>query len=81
MSLEFHGKRLLEVGDVLKPDYQKWVKEVEKGVTKFETSTGTFMTDMIRFGPSKYDIAVVYESLAICRRRSSRPTGRWCETS
>ncbi len=34
-------------------------------MTKFEPSTGTFMTDMVRFGPSKYEIAVVYENLAI----------------
>ena len=30
----------------------------------FETSTGTFMTEMVLYGPSKYDIAVVYEVLA-----------------
>lgn len=76
MSLEFHGKRAgLEVGDLLKPDYQKWVQELEKGVPTFETSTGTFMTDMIRFGPSKYDIAVVYENLAISQLENAQ--GRW----
>ena len=75
MSLEFYGKRSLEVGDVLKPDYQKFVQEIERGVSKFETSTGTFMTDMVRFGPSKYDIAVVYESLAIGQIENAQ--GRW----
>ena len=76
MSLEFHGKRAgLEVGDLLKPDYQKWVQELEKGVTRFEASTGTFMTDMVRFGPSKYDIAVVYENLAISQLENAQ--GRW----
>jgi ABC-type molybdate transport system substrate-binding protein len=76
MTFEFYGKRSgIEVGDLLKPDYQQFVKEIERGVTKFETSTGTFMTDMIRFGPSKYDIAVVYESLAISQLENAQ--GRW----
>ena len=33
------------------------------------------MTDMIRFGPSKYDIAVVYENLAIAQIENAQ--GRW----
>ncbi|WP_257449132.1 substrate-binding domain-containing protein [Archangium lipolyticum] len=75
-TLEFYGKRTgLSVGDLLKPEYQTWVKELEKGVTRFETSTGTFMTDMVRFGPSKYDMAVVYENLAISQIGNAQ--GRW----
>ncbi|HKD39688.1 MAG TPA: substrate-binding domain-containing protein, partial [Myxococcaceae bacterium] len=76
MTLEYYRKTSgLEVAELLKPDYQSWVKEIEKGVTKFESSTGTFMTDMVRFGPSKYDIAVVYESLAIAQIENAQ--GRW----
>jgi len=76
MAFEFYGKRTgVEVADLLKPDFQAFVKDIEKGVTKFETSTGTFMTDMIRFGPSKYDIAVVYENLAISQLENAQ--GRW----
>ena len=75
MSLEFYGKPTIDIGDILKPDYQAFVKDVEKGVTKFETSTGTFMTDMVRFGPSKYDLSVVYESLAISQLENAQ--GRW----
>ncbi|MEO7330100.1 MAG: substrate-binding domain-containing protein [Minicystis sp.] len=76
MSLEYFGKPSgLEVGDVLKPKYQDYIKELEKGVPKFEISTGQFMTDMIRFGPSKYDIAVVYENLAISQIENAQ--GRW----
>jgi ABC-type molybdate transport system substrate-binding protein len=75
MSLEHTGKPKLEVEDLLDPKYQDFVKGVEKGVPKFESSTGTFMTDMIRFGPSKYDIAVVYESLAISELANA--AGRW----
>jgi hypothetical protein len=76
MSLEFYGKTSgLRVEDLLKDDYQSFVKDIEGGVTRFEPSTGTFMTDMVRFGPSKYDIAVVYESLAISQLENAQ--GRW----
>jgi ABC-type sulfate transport system substrate-binding protein len=76
MTLEFYGKTSgLTVADLLKPDYQAFVASVEKGVPKFESSTGTFMTDMIRFGPSKYDIAVVYENLVISQIENAQ--GRW----
>lgn len=75
MSLEFYGKNSLGMADVLDPKYQTWVSEVEKGVGRFETSTGTFMTDMVRFGPSKFDIAVVYENLAINQVENAQ--GRW----
>ncbi|MCP3142808.1 substrate-binding domain-containing protein [Pyxidicoccus xibeiensis] len=75
-TMEYYNKRSgLTVGDLLDPKYQEWVKQLEKGVTRFETSTGTFMTDMVRFGPSKYDIAVVYENLAISQ--ISNAQGRW----
>ena len=75
MSLEYFGKPKLAVEDLLDAKYQDFVKGIEKGVTKFEASTGTFMTDMVRFGPSKYDLAVVYESLAISELANA--AGRW----
>ncbi len=75
MTVEYYGKTSIDVGDLLKPDYQTFVKEVEKGVSKFESSTGTFMTEMVRFGPSKYDLAVVYENLAVSEIEHAQ--GRW----
>jgi ABC-type Fe3+ transport system substrate-binding protein len=76
MTYEYYNKtRGLAVGDLLDPRYQQWIQEIESGVSKFETSTGTFMTDMIRFGPSKYDIAMVYENLAISQLANAQ--GRW----
>lgn len=75
-TMEYYDKRSgLTVGDLLDPKYQEWVRQLEKGVSRFETSTGTFMTDMVRFGPSRYDIAVVYENLAISQ--ISNAQGRW----
>lgn len=75
MSLEYYGRNKLQVEDLLDPKYQDYIKGIEKGVTRFEISTGTFMTDMVRFGPSKYDLAVVYESLAISQLADA--AGRW----
>ncbi|WP_437896436.1 substrate-binding domain-containing protein [Sorangium sp. So ce124] len=76
MTLDHYKKTSgLAVGDLLNPKYQAFIGEIEKGVPRFETSTGTFMTDMVRFGPSKYDIAVVYENLAIAQLENAQ--GRW----
>lgn len=76
MTLEHYDKTGgLTVGELLDPKYQGFVRDIEKGVGKFESSTGTFMTEMIRFGPSKYDISVVYENLAISQIETAQ--GRW----
>lgn len=76
MTLDHYKKTSgLAVGDLLNPRYQAFIGEIEKGVPRFETSTGTFMTDMVRFGPSKYDIAIVYENLAIAQLENAQ--GRW----
>lgn len=76
MSLEYYNKTSgLTVEDLLDEKYQQWIKELERAVGKFEPSTGTFMTDMIRFGPSKYDIALVYEALAVSQLENAQ--GRW----
>jgi Bacterial extracellular solute-binding protein len=71
----FHITSGLTVEQLLDPKFQAFVKDIERGVSHFEASTGTFMTDMIRFGPSKYDIAVVYESLAVSQLENAQ--GRW----
>lgn len=75
MALEHFGTQTITVEQLLDPKFQTFVKEIELAVPKFEASTGTFMTDMIRFGPSKYDIAVVYESLAVAQLENAQ--GRW----
>jgi hypothetical protein len=76
MSVEFTKRSTgLTMVEVLDPKLQGWIQSIEKGVGKFELSTGTFMTDVLRFGPSRYDIAVVYESLAIAQIENAQ--GRW----
>jgi hypothetical protein len=72
----FYNKAGLLTGDdVLNPAFQAWLAEVEQGVTEFGDSTGTFMTNMVRFGPSKYDLVAVYENLAIQDIETAQ--GRW----
>jgi hypothetical protein len=75
MTYDFYGRTHLTVADLLDPKYQAWVKTIERGVTRFESSTGIFMTDMVRFGPSRYDLAVVYESIAVSQLENAQ--GRW----
>lgn len=75
MTLEHTGKQSVEVGDLLDPKLQAFVKQTERSVTSNESSTGTFMTEMIRFGPSKYDVACVYENLALAQIDDAQ--GRW----
>jgi hypothetical protein len=76
MALEHFGQtKGITVEQLLDPKFQDFLKEIELGVPHFEASTGTFMTDMIRFGPSKYDVAVVYESLAVSQLENAQ--GRW----
>jgi ABC-type Fe3+ transport system substrate-binding protein len=75
MALEHFGTQAVTAEHPLDAKFQEFVKEIELGVTKLEPSTGTFMTDMLRFGPSKYDIALVYESLAVSQLDNAQ--GRW----
>lgn len=76
MAYEYHGRTSnLDVANVVDPGFQAFVKQIEGSVPKFGTSTGTFMEEMILFGPSKYDVVVSYENLAI--EQIPNAQGRW----
>lgn len=76
MAHEFYGKTTpLQVADVVNADFQAFLKSIEIGVPSFGDSTGTFMRDMILYGPSKYDVVVTYENLAIEQLPNAQ--GRW----
>jgi ABC-type glycerol-3-phosphate transport system substrate-binding protein len=76
IAYEFGKKRSgLEVHDVLDEKFQSFLKDIEKGVPKFGDSTGSFMQEMVLYGPSKYDVVVTYENLAIQYIPSAQ--GRW----
>jgi ABC-type Fe3+ transport system substrate-binding protein len=76
MTYGYHGKRGgLVPGDILNADFQKWLREIETAVGKFGTSSGTYMKDMILYGPSRYDVIWNYESVAIGDMGAAQ--GRW----
>ena len=45
--------------------FRQWFTELESTIGKFGDSTGTYMKDMVAYGPSVYDIVAVYEATAI----------------
>jgi hypothetical protein len=78
MLLEHTGKARLGSKDLLGAKTVDFVRGIEKGVAKLGSSgssTGHVMTDMVRFGPSKFDLALVYESTAIAELAHAE--GRW----
>ncbi len=76
MAYGFHKKRAgLTPADVLNEGFQKWLREIETAVGKFGASSGTYMREMILYGPSKYDFIWNYESVAISDMAAAQ--GRW----
>lgn len=66
MTYGYVGKTSgLSNDDILDPEYQRWYREFGRNVTKFGDSTGTFMEEIVAYGPSRYDIVAVYEATAI----------------
>ena len=58
-------------------DYQRWFSEFEGTVSKFGDSTGTYMEEIIAYGPSLYDLVAVYEATAI--EQAENALGRYGE--
>src|SRR5262249_29031944 len=65
----------LSVANTLDSGFQTWLEEFERGVLEFGDSTGTFMDRMVLFGPSKYDLVAVVQTLANESAEAAR--GRW----
>jgi hypothetical protein len=56
----------LSANDILSnAEFQEWLIEFESTVTSFGDSTGTYMKEIVAYGPSTYDIVAVYEATAI----------------
>jgi ABC-type glycerol-3-phosphate transport system substrate-binding protein len=79
MAYGFYDKQAnLTVPDVTGPKFQDFVKAIEAGRRAQDfaaSSTGPFMENFIRQGPSLYDVVVVYEATAIAEL--PRAAGRW----
>jgi len=79
MTYGFYGKSNgLSEGDILSnPEFQDWLESFEGSIGEFGDSTGTYMRDIVAYGPSKYDIVAVYEATAIEQIENAR--GRYGE--
>jgi ABC-type sulfate transport system substrate-binding protein len=79
MTYNYHGKTQgLTGADILADEaFQGWLIELEGTVTKFGDSTGTYMQEIIAYGPSLYDIVAVYEATAI--EQAQNAVGRYGE--
>lgn len=65
MAYSYHGKAGgLSAADARDEGFAQWLAGVEQ-TARFDDSTAALLTDMLRFGPSTYDVVAVYESLAI----------------
>jgi ABC-type sulfate transport system substrate-binding protein len=67
MTYDYFGKTTgLTAADILdSSDYQLWFTELEGNISNFGDSTGTYMREIVAYGPSLYDFVVVYEATAI----------------
>lgn len=67
MTYDYYGKTSgLTSSDILSnADYRTWFTNFEGTISEFGDSTGTYMNDMVAFGPSKYDVVAVYEATAL----------------
>jgi ABC-type Fe3+ transport system substrate-binding protein len=67
MSYNYYSKSGgLNESDILSnPEFQAWMQTFEASVPEFGSSTGTYMRDIVAYGPSRYDMVAVYEATAI----------------
>jgi hypothetical protein len=79
MTYNYYGEdHTLTSGDILSnPDYQKWFLDMEGTISRFGDSTGTYMKDVVAYGPSVYDFIAVYEATAI--EHADNALGRYGE--
>jgi len=74
----FEKTRGLTSADILaNPAYQQWLIEFESTISKFGDSTGTYMNEIVAYGPSMYDFVAVYEATAI--EQMENAVGRYGE--
>ncbi|MBN1248309.1 MAG: substrate-binding domain-containing protein [Anaerolineae bacterium] len=79
MTYNYLGKtRGLTSQDILANEaYQQWFTDFENTISEFGDSTGTYMNEIISYGPSLYDFVTVYEATAIGQMENA--VGRYGE--
>jgi ABC-type molybdate transport system substrate-binding protein len=76
MALEHKGgKRPLTPADFADKGRQAFMAAIEKGVPQFPRSTEAVLIEMLKLGPAKHDLAVMYESSVVGSLEGS--TRRW----
>jgi hypothetical protein len=76
MTLEHRAGRVKpRVRDLLDPRLQGVMRDLERGVYRVGTSGSSLMEDFVRYGPSRYDVAVTSEAAAISQ--IERGERRW----
>ncbi|MFP4396046.1 MAG: substrate-binding domain-containing protein, partial [Anaerolineales bacterium] len=73
MSYNYFGKTSgLTSQDILADDeFQAWFLSFENTISNFGDSTGTYMQEIISYGPSLYDFVSVYEATAIAQMENA----------
>jgi ABC-type Fe3+ transport system substrate-binding protein len=74
----FDKSQGLTSADILSDaEFQQWLIDFEGTISKFGDSTGTYMEEIVAYGPSLYDFVAVYESTAI--EQAENAVGRYGE--
>lgn len=68
-------KKDLTVEDVANSKITEYIKNFEKNTAKQIDGSGKFIDTMVQFGPSKYDLGVIYEYYALSNIKNAQ--GRW----
>lgn len=68
-------KKELKVEDITNNNVIEYIKPFEKNTAKQVDGSGKFIDTMIQFGPSKYDMGVIYEYYALANIKNAQ--GRW----
>ncbi|MBN1484442.1 MAG: substrate-binding domain-containing protein [Chloroflexia bacterium] len=79
-TYNYHNKtRNLKVDDIVDPGYQNWILPLWRSVVGgYDRSSADLMNHMILYGPSTYDIIMVYENLVAAQMQNA--PGRWGNT-
>lgn len=67
--------RNIKPEQIMEANFLNWLKTTQENMSADEDSTGKLMSEMLRFGPSKLNAAIVYENLALSSIQTAE--GRW----
>ena len=67
--------RNIKPEQIMEANFLNWLKTTQENMSADEDSTGKLMNEMLRFGPSKLNAAIVYENLALSNIQTAE--GRW----